>query len=94
MPLGEVTVLPLIVPEETMPPVEKMPVPNTKRLPETTVLTKTMFVKTPDTAEIKPACMVSPVITSPLTCWNLPEVLKTVLPVIVAPETLVVKVPT
>ncbi len=77
-----------------MPPVEKMPVPNTDKLPETTVLTKTMFVKTPDTAEINPACIVSPVITAPLTVWNLPDVLKTVLPVIVAPDTLVVNVPT
>ena len=50
-----------------MPPVEKIPVPNTDKLPETMVLTKTMFVKTPDTAEIKPACIVSPVITAPLT---------------------------
>ena len=77
-----------------MPPVEKMPVPNTDKLPETTVLIKTMFVKTPDRAEINPACMVSPVITAPLTFWNLPDVLKTVLPVIVAPDTLVVNVPT
>ena len=94
MPLGEVTVLPLIVPEEIIPPVEKIPVPNTDKLPETMVLTNTMFVKTPETAEIKPACIVSPLITAPLTFWNLPEVLKIVLPVTVAPETLVVKVPT
>ena len=66
VPVGAVTLLPLIKPEEMIPPVEKIPVPSTDKLPETTVLTKTIFVKTPETAEINPACIVSPVITKPL----------------------------